>query len=540
MRETEDSVVYQAESLPSGSVSFGRFESETLSWEKRSSFSHNRYLEEVEKYATPGLVTQKKAYFEAHFKKKPLLHLNSFGSQYEKYQTTKDHIEFCKDDLVECGDNEPTEFTFYDETPPISYEHELVIHEHDKQVLSPEFSQEFSPSISEHLIVCGVVECGEAHQIQSNDDIPGDETLQMVSKENHEHNSGSPQEQHDEVQIATEIPADLGNKAAASKKTEKITLKVKGELEKQITKAKSKNQLADSQIMRKPSTQKNSRYPDKIFAKRTDEVERESTKKAQLGMKLPERVPRNTLDAKSQKFEDSEKLIAKVKVENRRNKGQSKNKVVQIPNPIAGKCQIDEQHFMNRSLKYTVSAKTEVSQGTSDFHFKSEGRAMKRKEFYTKLEEKLHAKEAEMTEIQIRTQEEAKTEIKQLRKSLNFKATPMPSFYNGAARGATRGKKVVEMPASVPKSQNNTKIPTKGSSSRDTSLGLSKINQEGSSTGEPTPSKSGKLQEAQAPAKKHEKSNSSAKQGDGIRKKEPRRTAARTSVTRTTTKAISN
>ncbi|XP_042407643.1 protein WVD2-like 7 isoform X4 [Zingiber officinale] len=524
MRETEDSVVYQAESLPSGSVSFGRFESETLSWEKRSSFSHNRYLEEVEKYATPGLVTQKKAYFEAHFKKKPLLHLNSFGSQYEKYQTTKDHIEFCKDDLVECGDNEPTEFTFYDETPPISYEHELVIHEHDKQVLSPEFSQEFSPSISEHLIVCGVVECGEAHQIQSNDDIPGDETLQMVSKENHEHNSGSPQEQHDEVQIATEIPADL----------------VKGELEKQITKAKSKNQLADSQIMRKPSTQKNSRYPDKIFAKRTDEVERESTKKAQLGMKLPERVPRNTLDAKSQKFEDSEKLIAKVKVENRRNKGQSKNKVVQIPNPIAGKCQIDEQHFMNRSLKYTVSAKTEVSQGTSDFHFKSEGRAMKRKEFYTKLEEKLHAKEAEMTEIQIRTQEEAKTEIKQLRKSLNFKATPMPSFYNGAARGATRGKKVVEMPASVPKSQNNTKIPTKGSSSRDTSLGLSKINQEGSSTGEPTPSKSGKLQEAQAPAKKHEKSNSSAKQGDGIRKKEPRRTAARTSVTRTTTKAISN
>lgn len=39
-------------------------------------------------------------------------------------------------------------------------------------------------------------------------------------------------------------------------------------------------------------------------------------------------------------------------------------------------------------------------------------------------------------------QEEAKTEIKQLRKNLNFKATPMPSFYNGAARGATSRKKV--------------------------------------------------------------------------------------------------
>ncbi|XP_028788049.1 protein WVD2-like 7 isoform X2 [Neltuma alba] len=51
------------------SVSFGRFERESLSWEKWSSFSPNKYLEEVEKCATPGSVAQKKAYFEAHYKK---------------------------------------------------------------------------------------------------------------------------------------------------------------------------------------------------------------------------------------------------------------------------------------------------------------------------------------------------------------------------------------------------------------------------------------------------------------------------------------
>ncbi|KAJ8773707.1 hypothetical protein K2173_006357 [Erythroxylum novogranatense] len=51
------------------SVSFGRFESDSLSWEKWSSFSPNKYLEEVEKCATPGSVAQKKAYFEAHYKK---------------------------------------------------------------------------------------------------------------------------------------------------------------------------------------------------------------------------------------------------------------------------------------------------------------------------------------------------------------------------------------------------------------------------------------------------------------------------------------
>ncbi|KAL5059948.1 hypothetical protein RYX36_031552 [Vicia faba] len=51
------------------SVSFGRFENDSLSWERWSYFYPNKYLEEVEKCATPGSVTQKKAYFEAHYKK---------------------------------------------------------------------------------------------------------------------------------------------------------------------------------------------------------------------------------------------------------------------------------------------------------------------------------------------------------------------------------------------------------------------------------------------------------------------------------------
>ncbi|XP_057761498.1 protein WVD2-like 7 [Arachis stenosperma] len=51
------------------SVSLGRFENDSLSWERWSSFSPNKYMEEVEKCATPGSVAQKKAYFEAHYKK---------------------------------------------------------------------------------------------------------------------------------------------------------------------------------------------------------------------------------------------------------------------------------------------------------------------------------------------------------------------------------------------------------------------------------------------------------------------------------------
>ncbi|KAG4989970.1 hypothetical protein JHK84_032524 [Glycine max] len=52
------------------SISFGRFMTESLDWEKWSTFSHNRYVEEAEKYSKPGSVAAKKAYFEAHYKRK--------------------------------------------------------------------------------------------------------------------------------------------------------------------------------------------------------------------------------------------------------------------------------------------------------------------------------------------------------------------------------------------------------------------------------------------------------------------------------------
>ncbi|WMV22624.1 hypothetical protein MTR67_016009 [Solanum verrucosum] len=51
------------------SVSFGKYENDALSWEKWSSFSPNKYLEEADKCKTSGSVAQKKAYFEAHYKK---------------------------------------------------------------------------------------------------------------------------------------------------------------------------------------------------------------------------------------------------------------------------------------------------------------------------------------------------------------------------------------------------------------------------------------------------------------------------------------
>ncbi|KAJ8573016.1 hypothetical protein K7X08_009527 [Anisodus acutangulus] len=99
----------------------------------------------------------------------------------------------------------------------------------------------------------------------------------------------------------------------------------------------------------------------------------------------------------------------------------------------------------------TVKSKITVPVAPS---FKCSERSARRKEYYTKLEEKHKALEAEKQEYLARMKEEEEAAMKQLRKSMTYRANPVPNFYR---EGPPPKPELKKLPVTRAKSPNLTR-----------------------------------------------------------------------------------
>ncbi|KAL8166653.1 hypothetical protein V2J09_008152 [Rumex salicifolius] len=103
----------------------------------------------------------------------------------------------------------------------------------------------------------------------------------------------------------------------------------------------------------------------------------------------------------------------------------------QFKTPFASRKHLDDEDNWSMASSTNASVRTTRSRTTVGIapKFSVTERLEKRKEYYEKLEEKHKALEAEKQEYEARNKEEEQAAIKQLRKSMVYKAKPVPNFY---------------------------------------------------------------------------------------------------------------
>ncbi|GLT40041.1 hypothetical protein SLA2020_141990 [Shorea laevis] len=445
------------------SVSFGRFENDSLSWEKWSSFSQNKYLEEVGKCATPGSVAKKKAYFEEHYKKVAARKAELLGQ--EKSMESKSFKSVDRDqnggDLMGESNGQCSVEEVKQEGNLTSEVNDISDEEPDKEDGT---TTELQSSSSQ-----AVIEEKDSGLESPKPCEPG-EAVSVKEEETHSNNSQDKRELPQGLEKEKEDAKMIKEKSVKVDhllKSHKITTPVKKERNVAEVKKKPASPVNKTPQFYTPRTSKPTSTPTTAPSSRTStkvgtvssltrtknppmgESKKVASKSLHLSFRLEPSGSNQAPLATTRKSLIMEKMGDKNIVKRAfktfqsnynqlKSSSQEQSKMLKGPKQVPSKGTEPRVSTLVTPRKENGGfsraggvEKKNAKAAPSNFRLKSDERAEKKEEFSKKLVEESNTREAERTRLQTKSKENREADIKKSRQNHNFKATPMPSFSRG-------------------------------------------------------------------------------------------------------------
>ncbi|KAL7232702.1 hypothetical protein ACSBR2_010668 [Camellia fascicularis] len=445
------------------SISFGRFMTESLSWEKWSSFSHNRYVEEASRYAQPGSVAQKKAFFEAHYKR--IAAAKKAAALLEQ---------------ANAANNADSEPEFQDQACN-STTHDSQCTMTNSQVPFDE-QLEVKNTVAEVDSIVDVNGCNSWAEMEIGMVEAADSVAEIAALvENPVKNRSLNQIENVVNQTTMVSEMGFGESPLMEKKPLLEGFKSGQEAPSPVSKKKPPFSSSKSSVHRRApkvsaTPAKPTAYIHPIEENDVTPITRKSpidsmdkrrpTSKClhTLIYSTPAKEPDKSTTSAARKTESSRVAHSSYKpskdfktplttatmaylngvLKNPSATPCSENKRPRTPKgPSASESKTTGPKWQILSTVCTKSLsacrnKLQSPTTSAPFSLRTEERAARRKQ---KLEEKFNAKEAEKVHLQTRLKDKAETEMRKLRQNLCFKARPLPEFYKGREKPKTQIKK---------------------------------------------------------------------------------------------------
>ncbi|KAF5765943.1 hypothetical protein HanRHA438_Chr15g0721671 [Helianthus annuus] len=430
------------------SVSFGKFTSESLSWEKWSSFSHKRYVEEAKSYAQPGSVAEKKAFFEAHYKKVAAQKAAAAAAALLEQEKAKSEAE----ERIHG-----TNYRAHDSKPTMLLKsHYLPTRTSNLHASQTTLHMNYLQPVASNLKMA----VNEERQIVSRDASNANDATRHMSTVN----LVAPQT--DKTLVVAEDQLSVSEDSGTSH-MDRPLLKSKLNTDQEVLQPKIRRKPATPSFRSPLIGKKQSRFPSspgKYMHPQKENINmvtpRTKNSTAMASNDIKRSAPRslytlmnsgsvkesckvNSIDSTkpapivhSTPKRCATPTITPLKVKNGENKQPvvtpSVKKRMETPvHPSAVGSKTPGQKWqIFSSVSKTLSAyknKLQSPTVSSPFTLRTEERAARRKQ---KLEEKFNEKAAPKVQQQATLKAKAETEFRRFRQSFCFKARPLPSFYN--------------------------------------------------------------------------------------------------------------